>query len=125
MNNQEKFGMAATAQDYQNELALIFQQYTGSPYIDVNSGRFHALCAQRYGAGNRMPDCCGVLYSHIRCGDEIMQLPNGNGGNGANLIIRYRLPRPTSGGPCGGPQGGGASSCSPSGSVPQNLNGII
>lgn len=90
--------MAAKAIDLQNELKSWFQTAIsqGRGYLDVRAGDLHQAATQKYGQGNRMPVCCGVMYSNIVCkhGDEILQLPSGAGGHGPTLVIRYILPRP-------------------------------
>jgi 5-methylcytosine-specific restriction protein A len=90
--------VAATARDFQGELARWFQAAAnrGQPYVDVRAGDLHLAIEQKHGPENRMPVCCGVMYSNIACrrGDEIRQLPAGDSGLGPELIIRYTLPRP-------------------------------
>lgn len=38
-----------------------------------------------------MPTCCNVMYAAMTQGDEVLRSPPK--GKGANLFIRYRLPR--------------------------------
>jgi len=94
---RKEVSMPTTAKNFKDELLQLFQAALNNrlAFIDVRAGDLHNIAERKYGAGNRMPVCCGVMYSNIKCkhGDEIVQLPGGDGGNGPNLIIRYVLPR--------------------------------
>ena len=87
--------------DFQKELKKQFQTATnkGQLYIEVRSGDLHEDAGGKAGKDNRIVVCCGVMYSNLVCryGDEILRLPTGENGLGMNLVIRYILPRPTSG----------------------------
>jgi len=62
-----------------------------SPYIDVKSGDLHSAVGSYPGVNHRMPVCCGVMRSAMKPGDEVLYAPPK--GNGASLLIRYKLPR--------------------------------
>lgn len=85
--------MLPTAQDFQNELDCIFAsaQQQGKPYVDVKSGDLHRRIGGYPGHNHRMPVCCEVMKGDMKPGDQILQQPPS--GQGATLIIRYKLPR--------------------------------
>lgn len=85
--------MQPTAQDFQDELNKIFTsaQNDGKSYVDVKSGDLHRRVGGYPGTNHRMPVCCYVMRKNMRSGDEILDQPPK--GNGATLVIRYRLPR--------------------------------
>lgn len=59
------------------------------PFIEVRSGDLHTSL----GASARMPSCCNAMRNLMNSRDEIVKKPPK--GNGANLVIRYHLPRDT------------------------------
>ncbi len=61
------------------------------PFIDVRSGDLHGRVGQYPGPNHRMPICCNAMRKFMRSKDEILEGPPR--GNGANLVIRYYLPR--------------------------------
>lgn len=82
--------MPSAVQDFQNHLNEIFisAQNKGFQFVDVKSGDL----LKRVGAHNRrMPICCSVMKNNMRTGDKILHEPPS--GQGASLIIRYKLPR--------------------------------
>ena len=85
--------MPPTAQDFQYELDNIFSsaQQQGKLYIDVKSGDVHRLVGGYPKRNHRMPVCCGVMMKNMKPEDQILQKPPS--GQGATLIIRYKLPR--------------------------------
>jgi hypothetical protein len=67
---------------------LLSAQDKGFQFVDLKSGDLH----RRVGANNhRMPMCCSVMKNNMRTGDKILHEPPS--GQGASLIIRYKLPR--------------------------------
>lgn len=81
------------ASDFQRELNRIFQRATrqGRPYVDVKSGDLHRAVGGYPGRNHRMPVCCEVMKRNMKPGDQILQQPPE--GQGATLVIRYKLPR--------------------------------
>ncbi len=63
----------------------------GAKYIDINSGKLHREIGGYPGPSHRMPVCCEVMRGEMTIGDRIIAAPKK--GNGASLIITYRLPR--------------------------------
>lgn len=82
-----------TTEDFQNELNRIFQekQRKGERYAVIKAGDLHRRVGGYPSRNHRMPICCNVMKRNMREGDEIMEEPPS--GYGANLTIRYRLPR--------------------------------
>jgi hypothetical protein len=60
-------------------------------HVDIRSGTLHTKVGAYPGPGHSMPTCCNVMYSSMRPGDEVREAPPK--GRGANLVIRYKLPR--------------------------------
>jgi len=85
--------MPASRKDFQAELNNVFAsaQKEAKPFIDVRSGDLHGSVGGYPGRNHRMPLCCGVMKRNMKPGDEIVQQPPS--GQGATLIIRFRLPR--------------------------------
>jgi len=85
--------MPPTAQDFQNELNKIFQeaQQQGKSYVDIKSGELHRQVGGYPGHNHRMPVCCRVMRRNMKPQDQILQEPPS--GQGATLVIRYKLPR--------------------------------
>ena len=78
---------------FQTELARVFNVAgeLGLSFIDLKSGDLHRMVGGYPGEDHRMPTCCDVMYDNMRHEDKILEKPPK--GKGANLIIRYRLPR--------------------------------
>ena len=79
-----------TVPDFQNHLNDILSsaQNKGFQFVDVKSGDL----LKRVGAhNNRMSLCCSVMKNNMKTGDIILHEPPS--GQGASLIIRYKLPR--------------------------------
>jgi hypothetical protein len=66
-------------------------QKQGLAFIDIRSGDLHKELGDYPGPNSRMPVCCSVMRGLIDSGDIIVKSPLK--GNGANLIIRYNIPR--------------------------------
>lgn len=60
-------------------------------FVDVRSGDLHRAVGWYPGPDHRMPACCGAMRAAMRVGDKVIRTPPK--GNGANLVIRYALPR--------------------------------
>lgn len=82
-----------TAEDFRAALTAMFAHAArqGHAYLDVRSGDLHRHVGMYPGPQHRMPVCCSVMQSSLRSGDEILRSPPS--GQGANLVIRYSLPR--------------------------------
>jgi type II secretory pathway pseudopilin PulG len=82
-----------TAKDFQSEFDSIFAsaQQGGKSFIEVKSGDLHRSVGGYPGPNHRMPLCCGVMKRNMKPGDQIVQQPPS--GQGATLIIRFKLPR--------------------------------
>lgn len=81
-----------TADDFRDQLAREFESaaVAGMDYVDIRSGCLHAKLGG-YPGDHRMPVCCGVMHSAKGNDDKVLKsLPSGQG---ANLVIRYRIPR--------------------------------
>ncbi|MDT7810229.1 MAG: hypothetical protein QOJ42_145 [Acidobacteriaceae bacterium] len=65
----------------------------GEPHILINSGELHRAVGGYPGPDHRMPTCCDVMRAEMQTGDSLVESPEK--GNGANLTIRYMLPRGT------------------------------
>jgi len=82
-----------TSVDFQNELDRFFQtaQQQGLSEIKVQSGDLHRKVGVYPSNNHRMPVCCQVMRAAMHPGDQILAAPPK--GDGATLVIRYRLPR--------------------------------
>ncbi len=64
----------------------------GQAHIDIRSGDLHREVGGYPDSTNhRMPVCCAVLRRLMQPEDRIMAQPPK--GNGASLVVRYKLPR--------------------------------
>ena len=81
-----------TASGFQEGLDHILQeaQRKGLPSIIMKAGDLHRQVGG-YPGDHRMPVCCGVMRRNMKTGDTILDEPAK--GTGANLVIRYKLPR--------------------------------
>lgn len=86
--------MPLTIDDFQRELreCLNRAESSGKTEITIRAGDFHKTMGDYPGHRHRMPVCCSAMYQAMEIGDEIVEAPEK--GRGANLYIRYRLPRP-------------------------------
>ena len=82
-----------TAEDFRDQLTTGFTNATraGRDHVRVRSGDLHERLGGYPGSDHRMPVCCEVMYGELRDGDEVLRRPPK--GKGANLVIRYWLPR--------------------------------
>jgi len=85
--------MIPNHEDFQRELdrILAYAQRQRRTYIDIRAGDLHRQVGCYPGSNHRMPLCCHVMKRTMRAGDRILKTPPS--GFGANLVIRYRLPR--------------------------------
>lgn len=63
----------------------------GQAHLDVHAGKLHTKVGGYPGPGHSMPSCCDVMYAEMNPGDEVLKAPPKK--RGANVVIRYRLPR--------------------------------
>ena len=86
--------MPLTTDDFRRELreCLTRAEASGMTEITIQAGDLHKALSGCYGSNHRMPVCCSAMYQAMEIGDEIVKAPPK--GKGANLYIRYRLPRP-------------------------------
>ena len=79
--------------DLQAALHMLLDQAVavGAPAVEVRAGDLHTLVGGYPSKSHRMPTCCDVMYASMRQGDRVIKKPPK--GKGANLIIRYLLPR--------------------------------
>ena len=86
--------MPPVAQDFVDSLDQIFSKAVelGLVAIEVKSGNLHRRVGGYPGDDHRMPVCCGVMRKEMKGIDSVMCEPPS--GKGANLVIRYILPRP-------------------------------
>ncbi len=62
----------------------------GKPHIDIRSGDLHKKIGGYPGPDHRMPVCCAAMRDEMEgTGDSILAQPPK--GDGANLLIRYRV----------------------------------
>lgn len=66
-------------------------QKKGKSHIEIRSGDLHSEVGGYPGHNHRMPTCCDVMRSEMHGKDNIVGEPPR--GKGANLIVRYILPR--------------------------------
>ena len=85
--------LAPTAKDFQSELDNIFAsaQQEGKSFIEIKSGDLHRSVGGYPGRNHRIPLCCGVMKRNMKPEDQILRQPPS--GEGATLIIRFKLPR--------------------------------
>ncbi|MEC4723546.1 GIY-YIG nuclease family protein [Noviherbaspirillum sp. CPCC 100848] len=82
-----------TKADFENMLRRTFTEATnvGEDYIDIRSGDLHTRVGVYPSKGHSMPTCCTVMYDAMKPGDTVLQAPPK--GKGANVVVRYQLPR--------------------------------
>ena len=59
--------------------------------VEVRSGNLHRVVGGYPGNDHRMPACCNAMRKGMNASDSIVEKPPKE--NGANLIVRYALPR--------------------------------
>jgi HEAT repeat protein len=92
-NRANTHNKAPNSDDFKNELLSELANATNEnkAYLDVRSGDLHRIVGSYPGSHHRMPVCCNVMRQMMNEDDEILEQPPK--GNGANLVIRYHLPR--------------------------------
>jgi 5-methylcytosine-specific restriction protein A len=82
-----------TAEDFRNALIQIFQesQQKRVAFIDVRSGDLHESVGEYPGPHHQLDVCCTVMWSFLDSEDKI--ITSSPLGDGANLVIRYHIPR--------------------------------
>lgn len=80
-------------QDFRNRLAMEFRkaEANGESFLEIKSGDLHRKVGGYPSSNHRMPACCSVMRTGMQRGDKVVQEPPK--GQGANLVIRCRLPR--------------------------------
>jgi hypothetical protein len=82
------------AGDFRQVLNAKFERCTqaGQDYVDVHAGDLHRQVGNYPGPNHRLAVCCFVMKKEMSHGDEILQTTPS--GKGANVVVRYRIPRP-------------------------------
>ncbi len=84
------------ADDFRNELyrMMLEAMKAGEVFAEINAGELHRRVGDYPGKNHRLPICCEVMRGALApdAGDVILEQPPS--GQGANLTIRYVLPRP-------------------------------
>ena len=82
-----------TAVDFRDQLAKEFEsaEAAGKGYVDIRSGDLHTKLGGYPGPNHRMPVCCNVMRTEMSIDDKELRSPPR--GRGANLVIRYTIPR--------------------------------
>ena len=85
--------MVPTADDFRDQLAREFESaaVAGRDYVDIRAGDLHTKLGGYPDPNHRMPVCCNVMHTEMGNGDKECESPSS--GQGANLVIRYRIPR--------------------------------
>ena len=79
--------------DLEQALEALFasESKLGKSHVIVRSGDLHRKLGVYPAPNHAMPICCNAMYAAMIKGDEVIRSPPK--GMGANLYIRYRLPR--------------------------------
>ena len=82
-----------TRDAFRAQLAREFAKATAARrnHVDVQSGDLHRKVGGYPGNNHRMPVCCSVMCAEKRARDVVLSSPPS--GEGASLVIRYKLPR--------------------------------
>ncbi len=85
--------MSPTTDDFTDALKRVLSDSAemGLVAVEVKSGNLHRLVGGYPGNDHRMPACCNAMRKEIGASDSIVEEPPKE--NGANLIVRYELPR--------------------------------
>lgn len=86
-------GKMPTTDDFRDQLAREFESATaaGKAYVDIRSGCLHTKLGGYPQNSHRMPACCKAMWDAKGGDDNVLCSPCS--GQGANLVIRYRIPR--------------------------------
>ena len=81
------------ANDFRDAIQDRFTNATGlgMAEITIRAGDVHQAVGGYPAANHAMPTCCNVMRQFMTEGDEVLEAPPR--GRGANLVIRYILPR--------------------------------
>lgn len=82
-----------TTEDFREQLAkeLASAAAAKSDYLDVRSGDLHERVGGYPRRSHRMRACCRAMWAERRDDDVVLSQPPS--GEGAYLVIRYKLPR--------------------------------
>jgi hypothetical protein len=84
-----------TSEDFKTELYRMMNEalFDGKSTAEINAGDLHRRVGGYPGPNHRMPMCCVVMLAAFapEAGDVILEEPPS--GQGANLTIRYVLPK--------------------------------
>ncbi len=85
--------MRPAAEDFRAALRDRLERATemGETSLEVRAGDLHGKVGGYLGPDHRMPTCCEVMRGEMTKSDEVVDAPPK--GNGASVVIRYRLPR--------------------------------
>ena len=88
--------MTPSAESFREQLARKFASATAAQqtYVDVRSRELHEDVGgypARTGSSHQMRNCCRVMYAEMNEHDVVLRKPPS--GEGANVVIRYKLPR--------------------------------
>ena len=88
--------MVPTARDFEIGMRVAFRvaEAAGLSHVDIRAGDLHTDIGSYPGPDHRMPVCCRVMRELMLAGDRILKQPPA--GAGANLVVRYMLPRKSS-----------------------------
>lgn len=92
---KQKLGVSRmTADEFRGALQAEFDKGArkSQHLVRIQAGDLHRVVGGYPGKDHRMPLCCSVMKSAMRCGDKIIEGPPS--GKGASLLIEYKLPRP-------------------------------
>jgi hypothetical protein len=90
---QQKSEPRLSKVDFQVAIRKMFADAVaaGQAYLDVHAGELHRKIGGYPGPSHRMPLCCDVMRKVMSQDDELLREPPKK--HGANVVIRYRLPR--------------------------------
>jgi hypothetical protein len=82
-----------TSEQFETALAFRFNaaEERGEQWVDVNAWELHGNVAGYLGANHKMEMCCLVMHATLQDGDEVLSRPRT--GRGADLLVRYKIPR--------------------------------
>lgn len=85
--------MNPKTEDFRKRLSEVLRaaEQQSRTHVDIKSGDLHREVGGYPGPDHRMPCCCAAMRSMMQDGDVILEQPPK--GKGANLIVRYTLPR--------------------------------
>ena len=89
----ENVNAMPTTDDFRRQLAREFKSATeaGRDYIDIRAGNLHKKLGGYPKHSHRMPACCKAMRAEMGNDDKVLCSPCS--GEGANLEIRYKIPR--------------------------------